>query len=498
MSMPSEDRSRRGSPGEDTTSSDQRRRRGLDPEDEALLGEPVSRHDRMMKVAIAGFLSLLLVTFAVAQSSHDVPMAPDPVFLDVPIPIEPVVIEEMAPAPPAPEPVAPLAFGDNRLYGTVVTRHGDRVKGYIRWDQNEGSWADLLDASKTVSRRQYEGVRTDDGDGRAERRWLIRGVRMSRRYQNRSRSVTSGIRFGHIRRIVVLDRRSALFELKSGEEMELRSNATDLGSSLRRLIVTGTDGREEQFRWSDLHAIEFEGAPEGQVLGEERLFGTLTTRSGAEFTGYVAWDVDEIYSTDVLDGEQDGQDYDIPFGDVAVIERYSSRAARVVLDDGVELILRGTNDVDRRNRGVSISDPSLGQVRVDWDDFDQLRFHTTENHRGYESFDGGRRLYGTLTTLSGSELTGEIRWDDDEEYTWEMLNGEADGVDFNIEFGQIRSIERRSQRGATVTLLDGRVFQLSDSNDVDDGNRGIYVSDASGAVTGVDWSDFEEIRFHRP
>ena len=102
MSMPPEDRSRRGSPGEDTTSSDQRRRRGLDPEDEALLGELISRHDQMMKVAIAGFLSLLLVTFAVAQSSHDVPMAPDPVLLDVPIPIEPVVIEEVVPLPPPP------------------------------------------------------------------------------------------------------------------------------------------------------------------------------------------------------------------------------------------------------------------------------------------------------------------------------------------------------------------------------------------------------------
>ena len=102
MSMPPEDRSRRGSPGEDTTPSDQRRRRGLDPEDEALLGEPVSRHDQMMKVAIAGFLSLLLVTFAVVQSSYDVPMAPDPVLLDVPIPIEPVVIEVVVPLPPPP------------------------------------------------------------------------------------------------------------------------------------------------------------------------------------------------------------------------------------------------------------------------------------------------------------------------------------------------------------------------------------------------------------
>ena len=496
MSMPSEDQDRKTPPGEDSSRSDQGRRRGLDPEDETLLGKPVSRHDQMTQVAIAGFLGLLLVTFALAQSTYDVPVAPDPVPIDVLLPIEPVVVEEIVPPPPpppVPEPVAPLALGNNRLYGTVVTRHGERFEGYIRWDRNEGSWADLLDASKRYTRARARG----NGD-RAGRSLRIRGVRISWRGNDLSSSVTSGIRFGHIRRIEVLDRRSALFELKSGEEMELRGNATDLGSSLRRLIVTGPDGGEEHFRWSDLDVIEFESAPEGQEPGEERLFGTLITRSGAQFTGYVAWDVDEIYSTDILDGEQDGREHEIQFGDIGLIERYSSRAARVVLDDGEELILRGTNDVDGRNSGISISDPLLGQVKVDWDEFDQLRFHPAESHLSYEGFDGGRRLYGTLTTLDDSELTGEIRWDNDEAYTWEMLNGEADGADFNVEFGQIQSIAHRSHRGATVTLLDGRVFQLSGSNDVDDGNRGIYVSDEDGDLTVVDWNDFEEVRFHRP
>ena len=115
--------------------------------------------------------------------------------------------------------------------------------------------------------------------------------------------------------------------------MELRGNATDLGSSLRRLIVTGPDGGEEHFRWSDLDVIEFESAPEGQEPGEERLFGTLITRSGAQFTGYVAWDVDEIYSTDILDGEQDGREHEIQFGDhrahrAVQLEGGSSRARR--------------------------------------------------------------------------------------------------------------------------------------------------------------------------
>ena len=174
MSMPSEDQDRKTPPGEDSSRSDQGRRRGLDPEDETLLGKPVSRHDQMTQVAIAGFLGLLLVTFALAQSTYDVPVAPDPVPIDVLLPIEPVVVEEIVPPPPpplVPEPVAPLALGNNRLYGTVVTRHGERFEGYIRWDRNEGSWADLLDASKRYTRARARG----NGD-RAGRSLRIRGV----------------------------------------------------------------------------------------------------------------------------------------------------------------------------------------------------------------------------------------------------------------------------------------------------------------------------------
>ncbi len=45
----------------------------------------------------------------------------------------------------------------------------------------------------------------------------------------------------------------------------------------------------------------------------------------------------------------------------------------------------------------------------------------------------------------------------------------------------------------SVTLLDGRVLELKDSNDVDDGNRGIFVEEGE-TVTEVDWEDFAELR----
>ena len=65
-----------------------------------------------------------------------------------------------------------------------------------------------------------------------------------------------------------------------------------------------------------------------------------------------------------------------------------------------------------------------------------------------------------------------IRWDADEAASWEFLNGRADDVVFTIEFGYVSRIERGQAFGARVTLLDGRTFELDDSNDVRLGQQG--------------------------
>lgn len=502
-------------------------RRGMPPEDEKLISKPVSRQDEMMRVAIAGFLGLFVVSMALAQSRHSPEPIPEPhitpALAELPPPPPPKIAEILPPPPPT---VAPMrSSGDNRLYGRVVTTRGREYQGYIRWDRNEGSWADLLDANKRVASRSFERARRDEelrlrdeerelrdderrdrddarhirfGQGRYDRHIQVRGVRISWRDNDLSSSVSSGIRFGHIRRIEPLNSRSALISLRSGEEVQLDGNATDLGSGLRHLVVVDPDHGEVELRWRDIDVVEFMDSPTGDLeqAREQSLYGTMVTRSGLEFTGYVSWDVDEIFHSDILDGEDRGIYREIRFGDVSVIARNSSRSARVTLQDGEQLVLRGTNDVDSSNNGISISDPGLGQVKVDWDGFEELRFHQPESHMGRDGFDGGHRLYGTVTTVDGDELTGYVLWDNDEAYSWEMLNGKDGDVEFHVEFGQIQSVRHRSHRGATVTLLDGRTLQLSGSNDVNDGNRGIVITTDDGDSTLVSWDDFEEVRFH--
>lgn len=361
-----------------------------------------------------------------------------------------------------PTPLVELREGpalDGRLYGSVVTRSGEEFEGYLRWDRNEGSWADLLDV---------------DQKGR--------------------RSTRAAIRFGHVKRIDVLNSHEALFTLKSGQQQELGSRRTDLGRGLRALVVEDAQKGVAEFEWRDLEAVEFRAAPDGVLPSGDRLYGTMVTRAGLEFTGYVTWDVDEIFTTDVLDGDDaDDVGQGFTFGDITSIHRESSRASRVVLEDGRDVVLSGSNDVDRTNRGISVSDPALGQVRVSWKDFASVHFDEAPVETGYAQFDGGHPIRGTVITESGEALEGAVRWDNDEEYTWEMLDGDYKGIEFKVEFSQIASITKRGY-SATVVLLDGRSFQLEGGNDVNPSNRGITVRAQDGSVHELVWDDFRELR----
>lgn len=398
----------------------------------------------------------------------------------------------------------PQDVPDDRLYGRVVTAGGEVYEGFIRWDRNEGSWADLLNGSKELPWENLrDAERLDDRRGRGGEEHSIRilGLRISWDEEDGyPESATSGIRFGHIRRLTVLGDDRAVLELKSGQEVELEGGSTDLGDDLRELVVSDPERGTVSLRWRDLDEVEFQPAPRGATPSAgDRLHGTLRTRGGMEFTGFVSWDVDEILGSDVLDGEERGRDHEIPFDRIAAIERDGPSAARVVLANGEEITLRGTNDVNDSNRGISVSDPELGQVTVDWDSFEDVRFHPAPaGSGGYDEFDGGHALWGTVETEDGESVTGWIRWDNDESWSWELLDGEMDGVDFDVELGRVDRIARRGSWGSEVVLRDGRSFELEGSNDVDDGNKGIYVTLEGGETVLVEWRDFRALTFDHP
>jgi hypothetical protein len=368
----------------------------------------------------------------------------------------------------------------DRLYGRVLTVDGDVLEGYLRWDRNEASWTDFLDASKEIPQEYLREAESLDPEYAAMRRRdrtiEAFGVRISWDVDDDEElpRATSGVRFGHIASITPIDNRHALLRLASGEEVRLRSSSTDLGRSMRPLVVEDVGGREVSVRWRELARVDFMSAPPGAAAPlSERLHGTVRTWGGLELTGFIAWDLDEILKSDVLDGREGREDLEIEFQDIASIAWESSRSSRIRLVSGEELVLRGSNDVDRSNRGIEVSDAGFGRARVPWGE--------------------------TVEAIDGRVLVGEIRWDNDEAAGWEMLDGWSNEVDLDIEFGAIDSIERGEGEGdgVTVTLGDGRTFDLVGSNDVDEGNKGIFVKPEGRARRLVRWRDFSRVVFER-
>lgn len=391
----------------------------------------------------------------------------------------------------------PAAAGSSgRIYGRVTTIDGDEYEGLIRWDKNEASWIDILHGNKELRGGKEKGRRTRRG-GRGERLIKIFGLTITRSgdYYG-SGAAQSGVCFGHIKSLEVLDDESALVTLKSGGTVELESGSTDVGESLRGLVIEEAGGGEIELEWEDIERIDFMQGPSGLASKfGERLYGTMTTRDGDEYTGWVCWDVDELFGRDVLDGKEKSRKRNIKFEKIKSIERRSSSAAGVTLSDGDVIKLRGTNDVNNSNRGIVIAVENFGQVMVGWDNFERLDLLPPPEPVTYGAFDGGRQMEGTVYTEDGGKYTGRIRWDDDEEYTWEILDGEFRDAEFDIEFGNIQRIERKGSHSAIVTVWNGPTIRLRGTNDVNDENKGIFIERDNGEEVEVDWDEFERVEF---
>ncbi len=394
-----------------------------------------------------------------------------------------------------------MAENEGRIYGKITTTDGDILEGLIRWDKNEGNWVDILNGTKDLSNKSKRKLSKSDRRKRNRETSIeIFGITIGKTSSsswNIFNSAQSGIRFGHIRTFEPIDDDRVLLVLKSGEEVELYDGSTDIGNGIREIIIEDESEGDVELLWDDIELIEFASADyDDESYFGERLFGTLTSRRGDEFTGYVCWDVDELFTGDILDGDEKGRSRKIKFGKIKSIERYSSNGATVTLTNGDEKLLKNSNDIDDGNRGIIISDPGFGQVVVEWDEFDKLEFTKAPRQVKYNEFDGGHPLMGTVYTEDGDSYTGRIRWDDDEEYSWEILDGEYHDIEFDIEFGLIRKIEKRSHRTSIVTTLDGRTFRLRGSNDVDGDNKGIFIKIDNNDEVELDWDEFSYVEFN--
>ena len=446
--------------------------------------------------------------------------------------------------------VSPVqAQSADRIWGRVFTEDDSTYEGFLNLSGrgNAASWADIFEARRTIPEEHYLDWLDATRDGNPPLRTIeLKGYRVSwkERDPGFATTVSTGIRVGQLAALVTTEEGEVRIVPRSGgggftiaepaqptgdlpdtirtrsvtislRGVQTSSSSTwDAGGRWRRFGVNVGDpdrGGHIRIRGGNVRRIEFAAPPADARATYRRLYGTVQDREGRTFNGFVTWlhSFSQLDSLHVL-GARRGR-RDIPFSAIRAVQEHQG-GVRVTLTSGdmVEDQVDHVLGFMTHDSGIRIADRALGTVHLEWDAFSSLQLEEPPDGLGYDSFDGGHPLFGTVVTQQGEEITGRIRWDADEEWSWEFLNGSSDDVDFQIEFGNIEHIEANEDGGSRVTLLDGRSFELDGSNDVSADNKGIFVFPPSDEIPEaerdseppawryISWEDFREVRFQHP
>jgi hypothetical protein len=248
------------------------------------------------------------------------------------------------------------------------------------------------------------------------------------------------------------------------------------------------------------------------------LYGTVETKSGGRYTGLLRWGKEEAFWDDLFNASKRDQpatgklprgyrreaqkievfgleitgpwergwatrQFVARFGDIVEIRPRGGDRVEVEMKGGqVHELDGGSNDVGAT---VRVLDATLGEVKVEWERIRSIRFAATPADVRPQ----GQRLRAVVQTAAG-EFRGHLQWDSEEALTGDLLDGETDDGDLSIEMGRIRSIERDGRSASRVTLVDGRVLEMSGSNDVDSSIRGVLVADERFGRVEIPWDAF--------
>ena len=242
-------------------------------------------------------------------------------------------------------------------------------------------------------------------------------------------------------------------------------------------------GRNQEAFWTDYFNGFQRGNPWGAYVASERL-PKQKSSLGVFGLKIAAWD----QPTDL------GRSFLARFGDIRRIET-EVRDLRVTLKSGTSFAIDrfGATDFDD---GVRVWDPDHGLIDLGPRQIRTIEFFSRASRSPeVDPAHSGRapsRLHGTVHTRQGS-FTGFLRWDREDVFAFDTLDGQTTDGNLSLPYHTIRSISRVSDDGARVTLLDGREIDLSGTHEVGQGHRGVYVDEERYGRVRISWDAFERV-----
>ncbi len=374
------------------------------------------------------------------------------------------------------------------LYGTVTMKDGSVHRGYLRWDDQEAFWDDHFNGSKDRTPYQDYGKGKKKGKSGINLLGIIMNGGMN---VGRDRQFLA--RFGDMQRITVTGAESADILMKNQKSYGV-TGSSDVGAKIQ---VRGGPDKMIELDWQEIHTIEFQAAPADLPAPRARMYGAVQTDRG-NFRGYILWDKQECLASDIIDGRDEQQSHQVPLGEIREIEKVDNKSCRLTLRNGDQLLLHGSNDVNRSNRGIDIEDARFGRVTVSWRAFKKLTF---EDHSGsgrpFHAYRRHHLLHGKVIDKKGNTLTGRLVFDLDESERWEIMDGRDGKVDYAIAFGIIDTLEPAGRKRCKAVLINGESLLLGGSNDVNTGNGGVLIYEYNAnPPTYLSWRQIKYVKFN--
>lgn len=375
------------------------------------------------------------------------------------------------------------------LYGRITTVSDGEYEGQLRWGKEEAFWDDIFNATKVVN-ENLEYV--DDkvlARLRARRPWRSFGSFFGDHEGQFTHLFAA--RFGDLARIGVRGGDDLIVEFRNGKTLKLDGGSNDVGAEVT--VVDPRRGRHT-LEWKQIRSVEFRETPSklARKLGNP-IYGTVKS-GNLHFTGHIQWDHDECLSIDELNGETKDGKVAIEFGDIVSIRKHLG-GALVKTRSGSQQQLRGTNDVNRHNRGIVVKIAKIGSVKIGWEDFDEVTFTPAPNSgRGYKEYGPGSELRGAVATRN-DRFAGRIVFDLDESWDFELLHGKNGSTEYLIPFREIARIKRAGLRRSDVELRNGITIELTESQDVSRNNEGLLVFGEQRNPRYVAWREIDEVVF---
>jgi len=230
----------------------------------------------------------------------------------------------------------PLKHGDP-IYGTVRTRD-DTFTGFILWN-NECCLTDIM--------------------------------------YGKSNNRTEKHLYSSISAVRKLDKE---FEVSFRDGSQKKLCCTDdLNRGKLSIIVKNQEYGHIEIKMNDIEMVTFRGASmRGQDYKQyglvSRLMGRIVTTDNDVLRGRIIFDLDEAFSSEILDGEHGGYSYKIPFNLIRKIIPQGTESSDIILKKGAVIRLSRYIDVDEQNRGCLLETPKGEYIYVPWNNIREITF----------------------------------------------------------------------------------------------------------------------------